>query len=136
MAIPWLSVLRNVPWSDVIGNAPKLAEGAKNLWSKAAGTTPPPAAADTNPAPAATPDAEVIAALQARVKALEQSASELHGQMLASSEMVKALADQNALLVERIEAHRVRIRWLVTAIAIASLVALAGLVLAVARPFT
>ena len=136
MAIPWLSVLRNVPWSDVIGNAPKLAEGAKNLWSKAAGTAPPPPAPDANPAPAASPDAEAIAALQARASALEHTASELHGQLLASSELVKALADQNTQLVKRIEAHRVRIRWLAAATAAASLVALAGLVLAIVRPFS
>jgi hypothetical protein len=32
MAIGWLAVLQLVPWSDVISNAPKIAEGAKKLW--------------------------------------------------------------------------------------------------------
>lgn len=29
MAIGWLAVLQMVPWSDVINNAPKVAEGAE-----------------------------------------------------------------------------------------------------------
>jgi hypothetical protein len=33
MAIPWLSVIKLVPWGEVISNAPKVAEGAKKLWS-------------------------------------------------------------------------------------------------------
>ena len=32
MAIGWLSVLKSVPWEEVISNAPKVAEGAKKLW--------------------------------------------------------------------------------------------------------
>ena len=47
--------------------------------------------------------------------------------MLASSELIKALADQNALLIKGIEANRIRLRWLSGAvIAIGSAVA-AGL---------
>ena len=30
--IGWLAVLQLVPWSDVIKNAPKAADGAKKLW--------------------------------------------------------------------------------------------------------
>ncbi|MDB5964602.1 MAG: hypothetical protein JWQ72_1102, partial [Polaromonas sp.] len=33
MAIGWLAVLQWVPWSDVIKNAPKVAEAAKKLWN-------------------------------------------------------------------------------------------------------
>jgi hypothetical protein len=28
MAIAWLAVLKSVPWSEVISNAPKVADGA------------------------------------------------------------------------------------------------------------
>ena len=33
MPIPWLVVLQSVPWSEIIKNASKVAEGAKKLWS-------------------------------------------------------------------------------------------------------
>jgi hypothetical protein len=34
MAIGWLTVLKMVPWGEVIENAPKVAIGAKKLWDK------------------------------------------------------------------------------------------------------
>lgn len=40
---------------------------------------------------------------------METRTAELHAQMLASSELIKALAEQNAELVKRIEAIRVRV---------------------------
>ena len=46
MAVGWLMVLQSVPWSDVIKNAPKLAEGAKKLWDAVAGHPAQPAAAN------------------------------------------------------------------------------------------
>jgi len=33
MAVPWLVVLQNIPWKDVIVNAPKVADEAKKLWT-------------------------------------------------------------------------------------------------------
>lgn len=33
MAIPWLTVLSNIPWRDVITTAPKVADEAKKLWT-------------------------------------------------------------------------------------------------------
>ena len=35
MAIPWLTLIKVVPWTDVIANAPKVVEGAKKLWGSA-----------------------------------------------------------------------------------------------------
>ena len=41
--------------------------------------------------------------------------SDLNQQMLASSELIKELAEQNAQLVKRIEANRKRTLWLAAA---------------------
>jgi hypothetical protein len=116
MAIPWLTVLKSVPWTDVIVNAPKVAEGAKKLWNsvgKKAAATQEAAA----PAPDSAPEAvESVAQLQARLAALETVAAELHEQMLASSEVIKSLAEQNAQLIRGIEANRIRLRWLAVAV--------------------
>lgn len=32
MAIGWFALLTKVPWSEVISNAPKVADAAKKLW--------------------------------------------------------------------------------------------------------
>ena len=67
---------------------------------------------------------DVVQALIERVERLGAESSALHQELQTSSELIKALADQNALLIERVEAHRVRLRWL------SALVLLMGLGLA------
>ena len=44
------------------------------------------------------------------MQALEETVKSLQGQMQASSELIKALADQNTQLVNRIELNRVRLQ--------------------------
>ena len=136
MAIGWLAVLQSVPWAEVVRNAPKVAEGAKKLWSAIGRKSPAPGVAATA-APSSpsvlTPDAQIIARHEASLKALEARAAELHEQLLASSELIKALAEQNTQLVGRIEANRVRVLWLLCAVAITALVAVGGLVLSLLR---
>ena len=102
MAIGWLTVLKSVPWAEVISNAPKVADGAKKLWSTIG------------------------------KKALESEAADLHDQMLASSELIKALAEQNTQLIQNIEANRVRVLQLTGATAVLAIIAVAGLLLALA----
>ena len=34
MAIPWLTVLQAVPWSDVLAQAPKVVDAAGKLWRR------------------------------------------------------------------------------------------------------
>lgn len=109
MPIPWLTVLQSVPWSDVISNAPKVAGGAKKLWDTVArkpGTTSADAA-QAGPEPAS---------LAERVAALEGQVTELHRQMLASSEVIQALAEQNTQLIQRVEVHRRWVRRLAVAL--------------------
>jgi len=129
MPLPWLTVLQSVPWTDVIRNAPKVAEGAKKLWS-AVGKKPQPAADEGAVTVGAPADAPSVAALQLRLTTMEASVADLHGQMVASSELIKALADQNALLIQRIEVNRVRWLWLAGVVGVAGAVAVAALMLA------
>lgn len=125
MAIGWLSALKLIPWSDVIGNAPKVAEGAKKLWSASAKKPP----VNTPPAGAAPVDgAGAITAIEVRLSALESAVSSLRAQMLESSELIKALAEQNTQLIARVEKHRVRGLWMTAAIVVLSLVVIGSLV--------
>lgn len=112
MAIGWLTILKSVPWTEVIKNAPKVAEGAKKLWNAVGKQRAADEAADAGAQPAASHEPHTLEALEARIAALEAAVSDLHGQMLASSELIKELAEQNAQLVKRIEANRKRTFWL------------------------
>ncbi len=116
MAIGWLTVLKMVPWGDVIENAPKVAQGAKKLWSTV-GKKPLPEVSDiatSNPAPPGAlsdPDA-ALAALQSQVKALQIATAELHQQMLESSALIQSLAEQNTQLIQRVDVNRKRVLML------------------------
>jgi ribonuclease D len=133
MPIGWLSVLKAVPWTEVITNAPKVAEGAKKLWSSVGKKAPAPPQADARSPTVATPGADALTELESRLVAMESVGSDLHNQMLASSELIKALAEQNSQLIRGIEANRIRLRWLVGAVVALGVVALANLMLTLAR---
>ena len=124
MAVGWMSVLKMVPWSDVISNAPKVADGAKKLWStvaKKTGVTGESAPAEAPATPQDLPAAELLALLQAQLARQEASLSDLHQQLLSSTALIQTLAEQNAQLVQRVEANRVRVRWLTLAVALLGL---------------
>ncbi len=131
MAIGWMTVLKLVPWGDVIKNAPQIADGAKKLWDTvgrkplaAEGASPP--GSDLVVVPA---HRDVVASLQSRLDEAEASITQLHEQMQASSVLIKALAEQNAELIQRVEINRVRSWWIAGLLAAFS--AIAGLNLAV-----
>ena len=133
MAIGWLTVLQSVPWTEVVSNAPKVVAGAKKLWA-AVGRKPSASAqvADARQA-ALSPEARAITTLTAHVSELETATKELQEQMLASSELIKALAEQNTQLILRIETQRRRMQWLAGALVLVGMAALASLVLLLAR---
>jgi len=122
MAIGWLTVLQSVPWTDVVRNAPKVATGAKKLWNAVAKKPLPTSGTVLDAQMALSPEAQAISALAARIHELETATADLQNQMVASSELINALAEQNTQLVFRIETLRIRL-WLVGALAAASLVA-------------
>jgi chromosome segregation ATPase len=112
MPIPWLVVLQAVPWTDVIKNTPRVAEGAKKLWSRVSKKSTAPSTDLEVLEPIDASETLSLAQLQARLAHMEAATAELHSQMLASSELINTLAEQNAQLVARMEAARVRLRWL------------------------
>ncbi|MDP3033137.1 MAG: hypothetical protein Q8N33_13770 [Rhodocyclaceae bacterium] len=133
MAIPWLAVLKIVPWKDVISNAPAVADAAKKLWNNV-GKKPSDQASVIEQTAAHPPsDNAVIATLQARLAAVEITAAELHSQMLVSAELIKTLAEQNTQLVKRVEANRLRVMWLGASTLVIGVVAAVGLSLVLLR---
>jgi hypothetical protein len=110
MAIGWLSVLKMVPWGDVIENAPKVATGAKKLWDKV-GKKPAVGTGVLQPGSAATPGL-TLTQLQAQVAELQLVTADLHQQMLDCTGLIKSLAEQNTQLIRRVEVNRRRVLWL------------------------
>lgn len=113
MAIGWLTVLKMVPWGEVIENAPKVANGAKKLW-QSVGKKPVSATTGTL-APAhgvLRAESPAVAALQSQMAELQVAVADLHQQMLVSSELIQSLANQNTQLIRRVEVNRVRLLWL------------------------
>ena len=114
MAIGWLTVLKMVPWTDVISNAPVVADGAKKLWNavakKALNGGP-----DTVLVPTSSHESLIepsLISLQMQLTATDAAVSDLRQQMLASSELIKSLAEQNTQLIKRVEVNRTRLLWL------------------------
>ena len=129
MAVGWLTVLKWVPWSDVIKNAPKVADGAKKLWHTVGNKPPPPQPDPPAAAVAPSPNGQAMAALQARLQSLESDTQQLHEQMFASSELIKALAEQNTQLIRRAETNRLRLLALAVFTAAVAVIAVVSLAL-------
>ncbi|MBT9568109.1 MAG: hypothetical protein IV085_07400 [Thiobacillus sp.] len=128
MALGWLTLLKSVPWAGVISSAPVVADGARQLWKA---VSKKPAAPEPISHPPVRPDAGDVTSLEAlesRIARLESGLDAMHAQMLKSSELIKALADQNALMIERVEANRVRTLWLTGLATLALIVGVAALI--------
>jgi hypothetical protein len=138
MAIPWLTVLKLVPWKDVIRNAPQLAETARRLWDASragkTGKLSPGRAPGATEIPATASESATLAAenaaLRARLEANELELQDLQQRVLASSALLNQLAEQNTSLIARVELNRRRTVWLAIATAISLLCAVTALMLA------
>src|SRR5574337_2199508 len=126
MALGWLSAMKTVPWGDVISAAPTVVDGAKKLWNSVARKPSPPALQNGSAHASAPTDASPDA-LRARIAALEATVGSLHQQMVDSSKLIQALAEQNAQLIARIEMIQRRMRWLAVVTAVVAVIAIAAL---------
>jgi hypothetical protein len=107
-----ITVLSNVPWGQVIDAAPKVAEGATKLWGAVtrrkkndADMAPQAGAGATG---GAVPD-DSLQRLRADVQVLQASVGDLREELLSATGLIKQLADQNTVLVQRVELHRRRL---------------------------
>jgi len=113
MAIGWVGMLRLVPWGDVIKAAPELAGTARKLWGAVAKKNPQRDAVNGGDGDDGDDGDEgalhAPTSMLARMEHAETSLAELQAQMLAASEVIATLAQQNAKLVEQTEALRKRL---------------------------
>lgn len=104
-----LTVLSNIPWGAVVENAPKVAEGAEKLWKTVTRwkKSDPVQNGQIDMLPKQSMSETEL--LSARLMTVEESVRQLNEQMQGSSELLKALAEQNTVLVQRIELNRIRL---------------------------
>ena len=133
MATGWWSVLKTVPWSEVINAAPQVATGARRLWDTVARKSGGAAGMAPGPLMEQAPEEDVFGALVMRVEGNEATLRDLRAQMLQASEIIANLADQNAQLIAKMEAARSRMLWLGVATGVSGILALVALALVVAR---
>lgn len=112
MAIGWLKVIQSVPWSDVISNAPKVAEGAKGLWDRVSKKgTPGTEDNSDDVAPIFTTPLHTSEQLQNEVFNLRNSQMQLETQMLEATNLINSLAQQNQDMVQRLNRLQSKLRW-------------------------
>ncbi|MDD3354782.1 hypothetical protein [Zoogloea sp.] len=103
MALPWSTLVKAIPWSDVIAKAPDIAQGARKLWQKAAQRT------DTTH-PEDMPAPETASGLaDMRLAELEGRLAQLNARQQETAELLAALAAQNAELVRLGDNMRARL---------------------------
>ncbi|MEO6431255.1 MAG: hypothetical protein ABIO50_05800 [Nitrosospira sp.] len=111
MAI-WITALKIIPWGSVLESAPHIVKAAKQVFSAAKSDLSSFAEASSSP----TGDGSVNPdKLDKRIRLLEAKIIELSNEQRASAELIKSLAEQNALVVEAIEVFRVRVKILLIA---------------------
>lgn len=105
----WLALLKAVPWAEVAKNAPEISENAKKLWATVARKSPKQELEVRN---AVTSGDQELNWLKDRLIIIEAACSKNHNELITTSELIKALADQNVLLIKSIELNRIRLLWL------------------------
>ncbi len=126
-----ITVLSNIPWGQVVETAPKVVDGAAKLWNAVTRQTP-----DEEPDAKAVSDSaqSETEILKKRLVTMEENVLSLQDQMGTSTELIKALAEQNAQLVRRIELNSVRILQIAVATAIGAIVLVGTIAYLVLRP--
>jgi hypothetical protein len=101
MAAPWLIVLQAVPGGGGVKATPVVVEGAEKLW-KTLRKKPDHISRAAN-----LKDTDIpVSSVEVQLEQQAQDFAELRGVMASTSELIKALADQNAKLVARLEQMR------------------------------
>lgn len=124
MAFGWMTALKIIPWGSVLESAPHIVKAAKQLFSAVKTDTSGFSAERGSSADDGTTSLEK---LNKRTRLIEAKIAELSDEQKSSAELIKSLAEQNALIVDAIDVFRVRVRILLIA-CILLIVVLCGLI--------
>lgn len=127
MAIGMLTVLKTIPWADVIGAAPGVVGGAKKLWDAVANKPQPQGAEATAGGP------ETISSLSARLADAEVAMADFHQQLVSATAIISSLAEQNANLIAKVDVARKQILALAGIVAVSLILAASSVVMLLVR---
>ena len=101
----WLTLLRAVPWVEVVAAAPVVVKKARGLWNKYKGS----AAHSLRPVDEMSDD---VGDDSSDIMALDRRCSELEAIVQQSAELLEVLAVQNEKLVAEVSRMRARLKWI------------------------
>ncbi len=108
MAFSWIAAFKIIPWTDVIAAAPTVARAARDVWRGISKTrVDEPVASPNEDAAGRAPPT-----MEEDIRALRAELADTRAQLLSSSEVLRALAEQDEKLIAAIEVLRVRTRVL------------------------
>jgi glycerol-3-phosphate dehydrogenase len=107
MAFGWMTALKIIPWGSVLESAPHIVKAAKQLFSAVKTDTSGFSADQSSSAYDGTASPEN---LNKRTRLIEAKIAELSDEQKSTAELIKSLAEQNALIVDAIDVFRVRVR--------------------------
>lgn len=108
MAFSWIAAFKIIPWSDVIAAAPTVARTARDLWRGLSKPRPGESVASPGGGAAGGP----APTMEEDIRSLRAELAETRAQLLSTSEVLRALAEQDEKLIAAIEVLRVRTRVL------------------------
>ena len=114
MAAGWVAALKLVPWGDVLEAAPQILQAARKLIGATRKGAEEAAAGTLVDGAALPPVAQQLEHLHQRVARLEQ-------EQLESAALIQSLAEQNARVVQAVDALRARNQRLLAAVAVLAL---------------
>lgn len=115
MALGWITVLKLVPWGGVIEATPQIVQAAKKLLGS---TKKKDADTFTNAAPTAGIHTESPAPVALQLQHLQERLVRLEQAHQASAVLIQSLAEQNAQVVQAVEALRKRSQRLTVAVSV------------------
>lgn len=137
MAAGWWTVLKTVPWSEVISAAPQVATGARRLWDTVNRKSGGHVAADGEAMGVAPDDYgqehDVVGLIITRLEETDAEVNDLRNQMRSASELIANLADQNAQLIAKVDAQRQKLVWLGATAGLSALLSIVALILVSVR---
>ncbi|KQO27774.1 hypothetical protein [Acidovorax sp. Leaf78] len=128
MAAGWITALKLVPWRDVIEATPQVLAAARKLMGSTRAGHGGAAGSDT----AAGAPASLAATPEAALRQWQDRVVRLEQEQQASAVLIQSLAEQNAQVVQAVEALRKRSQRLTAAVAVLGVLG-AGLLIQVLR---
>jgi hypothetical protein len=107
MGLNWIAAFKLIPWANVAAAAPDILKGAKGLWAR----TGKSAAARRREGEGAVADTGYDGSL-ASINRLVVRVDELETEQRSASDLINALAEQNAQLIAAVSVLRNRMRAL------------------------